>query len=45
MGYYKKKGCMKVVKIKAAGMFSFDFTSTSSIQKILYLTKQTHRSI
>lgn len=36
---------MKVVKRKAAGMFSFDFTSTSSTQKILYFTEQAHRSI
>lgn len=34
MGYYKKKGCMKVVRRKAAGMFCFDFTSTSSTYKI-----------
>lgn len=40
-----KKGCMKEVKRKAAGMCSFDFTSRSSTQKILHLTKQAHRSI
>lgn len=42
MGYYKQKACMRDVKRKAAGMFSFDFTST---QKILHLTKQAYRSM
>lgn len=44
-GYYKKEGCIKDVKRKAAGMFSFDSTSTSSTEKILHLTQKAHRSI
>lgn len=45
MGYCKKKGCSNEVKIKAAGTFSFDFTSTSPRQKNPHLTKQASRSI
>lgn len=52
MGYCKKKGERrekkergKEVKIKAAGTFSFDFTSTSPTQKNPHLTKQPSRSI